>query len=261
MKAALFWASVAFHVAACAVAERTTNMGTQAEHVVGGKAADEVFSDRRVAQLASAACRGDLEGVSAALASGADVNATGYKGVTPLIWVQHCENIAGMRALLDAGADPNVRFGIFTPVIIAAGMTDPANLELLLAHGGDASAYIVQTNALKSDSALKVAFRRGLDGLGWENYYALLNAGADINWVGDGSTVAEFGANMDRFDKVFELLERGYDQRLDHLALLAVGADRTVMTTDQPQWADKVVALLQERGAQFPLPPPGERSH
>jgi ankyrin repeat protein len=86
---------------------------------------------------------GSIEAVTLLLDSGADVNLPGSTGdnwdATPL---QHAileRQPTAVRLLLDRGADLNrgAGSGNLTPLLLAAGDTDPAILTLLLAHGAD----------------------------------------------------------------------------------------------------------------------------
>jgi ankyrin repeat protein len=90
-----------------------------------------------------AARAGSLEAISLLLDSGADVNLAGPTGdnwdATPLQHAILQRQAAAVRLLLDRGADPNRvgRDGSLTPLLLAAGDTDPAIVTLLLAHGAD----------------------------------------------------------------------------------------------------------------------------
>lgn len=224
------------------------------EHRIGGKTAADVFASTVVAELARAACNGDEVEVSAVLAAGANPNAQGYQGVTPLIWATQCQSAVGMRALLEAGADPNVRFGITTPVLMAAASGDPEILRLMLAHGGDANARDVG-----GWNALETAFSFGMQQRGWDNYYTLLAHGADVN-ARNGSTIAEFAAAMNQYDKVADLLDRGYSVNLPALALLVQDADIETVPASQVPWIGIVRAKLEQEGVHFPVAPAGERT-
>lgn len=215
-------------------------------HLIGGKSATEVFADARLAALAEAACRGDVASVTTETRQGVNPNGRGLGDITPLYWALNCQNLGGVEALLKAGADPNwlVKDEGYTPVDIAAGSENTAILQSILKHGGD-------PNAVYADSpwtALRVAFGLGLAGKGWSNYDALLSAGADINRVHKGETIAEFAASLNQFDKVYQLLARGYSARLPRLLLLTAGADPASTGGQQLPWRDKVVKTLQARG-------------
>ena len=90
-----------------------------------------------------AARSGSIDAINVLLDSGADVNRPGSTGdnwdATPL---QHAileRQPAVVRLLLDRGADLNRGTGqeSLKPLFLAAGDTDPAILNMLLAHGAD----------------------------------------------------------------------------------------------------------------------------
>ena len=86
---------------------------------------------------------GSIDAIDLLLDSGADVNLPGSTGddwdATPLQHAILQRQPAAVRRLLDRGADPNrvAGPGSPTPLLLAAGDTDPAILTLLLAHGAD----------------------------------------------------------------------------------------------------------------------------
>ena len=86
-------------------------MMASAQHSVGGRTASDAFADRE-ADLASAACEGDVEGVQRAIQAGADPNSAGLNGAIVLNWAISCGDAEGVEALLDAGADPNRSNGL-----------------------------------------------------------------------------------------------------------------------------------------------------
>ena len=219
--------------------------------------ANAVFSDPRVAALARAACAGDLHDILRQLRLGADANFIGKDGLTPLFWAQGCRNKVGMEALLKAGANPNYALpfvdghpprGGISAVWKAATLEDPSFLNLLLKHGGDPNAV----DQLGGTSALARAFDFGLASHTWDNYYTLLNAGADINRAYGGITIAYRAAALNQFDKVVELVHRGYRGDLMQLGGLAQSA---MLYPGDPQlvWRTRLVELLKSKGVQFPV--------
>src|SRR6266576_3966027 len=84
---------------------------------------------------------GSIEAIKLLLDSGADVNLPGPTGdnwdATPLQHAILQRQPAAVRLLLDRGADLNYGAGpgSLTPLLLAAGDTDPTILTLLLAHG------------------------------------------------------------------------------------------------------------------------------
>ena len=227
--------------------------GGDGAHTVGGRSVEQVFEDSGAAALARAACQGDVAAINRALREGANVDARGYQGVTPLIWAQSCQNLTGMEALLDAGADPNLMTegrGSFSAVTVAAEM-ETGVLRLLLDHGGDANAAYGEGPS----TALTKAFERGVHEQQWENFYALLEEGSDINRVHGGSTIAEFAAALNQYDKVAELLERGYNTRLNRLALRVQNVQLEILPRNQREWVVRVRDMLMARGVRFPVTP------
>jgi len=86
---------------------------------------------------------GSIDAINLLLDSGADVNRPGSTGdnwdATPLQHAILQRQPAAVRLLLDRGAEVNRGAGPggLTPLLLAAGDTDPAVLKLLLAHGAD----------------------------------------------------------------------------------------------------------------------------
>lgn len=186
------------------------------EHEVGGKKASDVFSDATVLDLVKSACDGDAAGVKLAIDHGANPDARGAEGVTPVLWTLSCRNREGLDALLQNGADPDLGIdGTYLPVIVAATYDDPAMLEVLLDHG--ANPDVVDAKA--AQTPLYKAFAIGLHRDDWRNYELLLARGADIEFrdrVGD--TIAHYAIAMGRYDKLVALLERGYSLELEELS-------------------------------------------
>lgn len=228
------------------------------------------FADPRVARLAHAACEGDTPAIEQALRDGADPNYSGLEGITPLHWASICDNFVGARALLVAGADPNLVSGApsgnadqmseeASPTLWAAGSHNPAMLPLFLQHGGDPNAHAGDDPSV---NALERALDVGNVGHGWDNWNALLAAGADIEQHdndGLGHTIAASAMATRAWDRVIELLNRGYDYRLDVLAYaLQLQMDRPL----PPELIEKghiIRHMLEAHGIVFPVRPPWER--
>jgi uncharacterized protein len=90
-----------------------------------------------------AAFFGGAPAVRVLLAAGApaDADADNERSVRPLHSATASRDHDAVRALLEAGADPNVRQqGGYTPLLQAAHADDPELAELLLAHGADRTA-------------------------------------------------------------------------------------------------------------------------
>lgn len=223
-----------------------------ASHQVGGRSAEAVF-EPTLARLANAACNGDSNAINAALAQGADPNGQGREGVTPLLWAINCENAEGVEALLQHGANANMELvtsrGAFTPVFAAVRNRHPAVLRSLLRHGGNPNSAF----STSPWTALSAAYGWGLETRDWSNYYALLSAGADINRSHNGETVAEFQASLNDWQKVSELLDRGYSSNLQVIARFAATADPSIMDDSQERFLAQVRLQLQAKGVNIPV--------
>ncbi len=244
------------------VALMTTQQAGCMEHKmefkVGDKTVKDTFANPQLQVLARAACEGNTTAIAQVIKDGADVNGTGYKGITPIFWAAGCRNLQGMEALLKAGANPNLKSeGGYSVVHTAVTFEDAAPLKLLLKYGGDPNDKNDQSNWTALEKAMSV----GMDGGGWDKYYALLDAGADINRPKMmNRTIAIFSSHMNQYDKVAELLERGYKFDLNGLGR-SVETGYVDPNSPQAQWQIKVKEMLEQRGVKFPVPPKSERGY
>lgn len=166
--------------------------------------AREVFADPQVAELAEAAARGDAARVRA-LAPGVDLSTRGDKHVTLLQWALLNRSIDGLKALLDAGADP-AQPGMDgdTVVHFAAKANDPAYLAELLARGVDPNVANADTGAGPLAAALM--------GEAEPQFRALLKAGADPNRADRmGNTPLHVAGQINEPARALDLLEAGAD--------------------------------------------------
>lgn len=233
---------------ALGLALAVTQSGGCAEVSVGGKTAKDVFTDPKVLALVEAACKGDTTRVEQLVKQGANVNATGYREVTPLVWAMECHSKAGVKKLLELGADPNFKMeGDLSATWMAAGSNDPEWLPMMLAHGGDPNIRSGWKNALM----IAIEQER------WANFHLLLEHGADVNNADTvGNTAATYAAAIGRFDIVAELLDRGYSYQLQRIAFEA--QDRPIPKgSEAEQQKEKVIRMLEARGVKFPVKRPG----
>lgn len=239
-------------------AQSTCGAETASAHTINGRTADDVFSDPDVARLASLACAGDEAGL-ARLAGTVNPNFVGLNGTTPLFWALDCRSLRGVEALLRMGANPNLSTGQpggYTPVIAAASFEDPAFLATLLRHGGDPNAKYEQDGT----TVLQRAFQLGLHGGSWENWEVLLDSGANINAVrGERETIAIFAADLNRFDRVVELLERGYSHDLTYLGFVVQPLQHETpfpvppLSPEREEARARAMSILAQRGVRFPV--------
>ena len=221
-------------------------------HTVGGMTAQEIFFGQ-AGDAAVAACQGDLSELQNRVDRGLDPNTRGIDGMTLLMWAMSCDQLDSVRTLLENGADPNLKMTDLverTAVPMAAGRTNPEYLKLILDYGGDPNATY---STGSRTTALRAAFELGLNGKGWENYYFLLDNGADVNLLHHGGTIAEFASAMRQFDKVLELLDRGYNVRIKRIAIALNSLDLPYLPEEQVEWAKKLRERYEEMGVQFPV--------
>jgi ankyrin repeat protein len=184
---------------------------------IAGEAAEGYWGDGINAQLARAAAEGRVGDVKRLVMGGAQVNAVGKQNMTPLVWALTARKPAGMRALLELGADPNQRVGPakqFHPVWLAAGQDQPEQLGVLLEFKGDpnaphkGAAYVPLKQALYSAGSSRLA-----------NVKLLVLAGADVNVSDDiGYPFVVDAAGLAQYDIVLFALHNGFSNNLPLLA-------------------------------------------
>jgi len=206
------------------------------EMSAAGKSAQEIFQDGKVVLLLQAVRDGDVAKARLLVAQGANINASGYEGVTPLIWMLYQRDYKAMESLLNLGADPNQRMGKDgeAPVWFAAGGGQLQALSLLLDHGGD-------PNSLgRRETALVIA----LEDSHKDCAELLLRHGADINWHLDFNSAIDAPLVNGRFDQVIWLLVHGYTYDLV-TARRAVA--HLVPSKDQVTWKVRALEALDKR--------------
>lgn len=206
---------------------------------ISGKTASDVFQNPQILALVEAACHGDLAKVDALVRQGADVNATGYRDMTPLFWTMLCKNYAAIEVLLTLGANPNYKMeGDVSAMWAAAGSNDPHFLPMMLAHGGDPNIRAGYR------TALMIAIEQNRT----KNIQLLLDHAADVNEHDEGgNSAATQAAALAKFDVVLLLLNRGYSYDLQDLAnrvyVRVVGKDFSLNAE-----RSKVLEVLEEKG-------------
>jgi ankyrin repeat protein len=211
--------------------------------------ATEVFGASTPAlALAEAAGRGDVKEIYRLIAGGADANAVGQHGITPLWWAAWTENYEGFSALLDKGADPNAQRADGYPIMyLVADMKDARLLEAALKHGAD-------PNLRDSKSGYTPLFPAVMNGLK-PQIDLLLAAKANVNAQlpvsGETLPMVAIGARAD-YQLVFTLFEMGADPALkdihgntvaDTIAIRSVNA-----SNNRDPWRAKVLEYLRIKG-------------
>lgn len=167
-------------------------------------AAAEFFRDRKVISLVEAAEAGDIQKMKAAIKSGANVNAVGASGITPLRYVFEKKKMVGFAELLAGGADPNARDSNGISVISeSAGEADPEWLRRSLDHGGDPNLRNKGNRFFPGCTPLFSAVLKARAA----NVKLLIEKGANVNHVSDkiGRPI-ELAVNQS-YEIVFMLLQ------------------------------------------------------
>lgn len=175
------------------------------------------------------------------------MNGTGLQGLTPLLWALSCKNVAGVKMLLDAGADPNQEAARGMTAVLAAVNYDGPFLGLMLDHAGDLNAVRDGGNR----TLLAEALSRGVHTDEWDNFELLVQRGADINRVsGKGLPIAEAAIAYGRPSKALFLLDHGYRYDLEGLAKGLHGRliDRS---SSEFQERDKLIKRLEGLGIDY----------
>jgi hypothetical protein len=179
-----------------------------------GPDASECFPREVDQDLAEAAARGDKEGVDAAIAAGADVNAVGRDGIRPLEWVGYKSKV-GFEYLLELGADPNAFNDSGKCAVHYTLLYQDADwLRMVLEHGGDPNLRDRWEVAgiVSGDTALFSAASRGNQ----DFMKLLIDHGAEINVIDEdlGYSPLISAANSGYMPNVKWLLEQGADWRV-----------------------------------------------
>lgn len=166
--------------------------------------AREVFADPKVAELAQAVADGNAARVHA-LAAQVDLSTRGDKQVTLLQWAVLNRSLAGMKALLDAGADPRQPGMDGDTVVHTAAMADdPAYLAELLARHVDPNV----PNASNGAGPLRAALMGDREA----QFRALMAAGANPNLADRlGNTPLHVAGQINEPARALDLLEAGAD--------------------------------------------------
>ncbi|MES2635531.1 MAG: hypothetical protein V4669_21360 [Pseudomonadota bacterium] len=228
---------------------------------VVGQTVTEYFGDTKEARLARAAAEGKVADVRRWVAEGANVNAYGQQNMTPLMWAFSGRNEAGMRALLEAGADPNQRIGPkkdLHPVWIAAGLDpeQPEILKVLLDFKGD-------PNAPLPDDAFYAPLTLAANKLSYVKL--LVQAGADINTSNEIGVPTLFSSvGIQKYDIVLYALDNGFNRNLPLLAWMIASHAPTPELPAIPELEPKrllILDKLRQMGVvpQVGPPPPLQR--
>lgn len=202
---------------------------------------EENYPDsKQTRSLIKQACNGDRSGVDASLREGALLDGPGKRNIPPLFWAIANGCKEGVRLLIGAGANVNVRMqDDATPVWFAASEADESTLSILLEAGGDPN------HVARDSSPLLEAAGAGR----WDNMRLLVSHGADVNWMAKrGATVASYAASSGQFSQVLFLLDSGY--RTDLGGIVWTAKNRVLpKESEQQAYREQVLLKLRELGA------------
>ena len=192
---------------------------------------DQVFKDPKAQALALAAEQGNAAVVQRLMKQehvNPDVIFSDDDSGMPLVaWPVFTLSPAGLKAMLENGANPNARkpghtvrkfkdgsvsdhFDYDNAMVWAAKQDDPIYLNLLLDHGGDSN-----TRNANGESLL---FQSYIWHNQWSNVQLLVERGADVNSISQGGTVLYDYSSLGGFEQAYWLLEHGADPKAGALA-------------------------------------------
>lgn len=190
---------------------------------------EQWYPDKGAQALAVAAEFGDAAEVRR-LMKEEGVNPDKYfspEGMPLIAWPVFTKNPAGLKAMLENGADPNAAMPYPLPpdrtprnndnaMVLASKQEDPIYLRYLLDHGGNPNTRNVNNETL--------IFQAFIWQNQWQNVQLLIERGANINEPHPGGIsgpVVELYATRGGFERVHWLLERGADPGLEYYGDLA----------------------------------------
>lgn len=234
------------------VAWSTMTLGSQTP------AANRVLArlpDGKSRDLARAAGRGDARGMQRAIARGADVNAIGEEGVTPLVYALSKKNIKGFRWLLERGGNPNVAVGADRLSIVTLACEVP-NIEFLAAaleYGGD-------PNWRDDEPGRHYPLFRVLSAGGEAHAKLLVEKGASLNVIGGVASCTPMAEAiyLNNFELARWMLGKGADPKLSGAragSLSAIGVVELVkerwseaLNADAKAALERLITDLEGRG-------------
>ncbi len=157
------------------------------------------------AVLEQAIMADDPAAVNAALTDGADVNARGAVGVTPLSFAVGTGKERAARALIAAGANPNVEDDEGDTAVTLAVNTygrQPAFLPMILEAGGN-------PNQLRPDGDPVIV--RFINGADLDAITLMHKHGADMSAIANQQPLVVFAAYGTDWDVVWHLITLGAD--------------------------------------------------
>jgi ankyrin repeat protein len=235
---------------------------TDTWYAKAGWTAESYFDDQKVVQLCKAIESRDIHECENLIASGANVNAKGKDGMTPLMWAYPAQNSETFTLLLRHGADSNVTISSDlntqgtlvigdSVAILAARKGQCDYLKAVLDHGIDPN-----LKNKRGDTLLHLVIK-GSRPVRWQCIQYLLDHGADINALStayDNTPVMAAVSYAEDYNVALLLLRAGADykkygkthnQRLIHFVVAQSG---TVSEGKQKDDYDKLLTFLVKHG-------------
>jgi Ankyrin repeats (3 copies) len=174
---------------------------------------DRYFTDRKLVDFVNHVQDGDLKKVNEAIRSGINVNAEGKQGFRPIFFVFPADNAEVAKALLSAGADPNIRLADrSTPLYFSVRLENTSFTRALLEAKANPKALVENDKPIIHEAVMagnvdqvKLLAKAGadvnvvwgstplmsaLDGTVYPVAAALLDLGADTSWRESGGATA-----------------------------------------------------------------------
>ena len=238
-------------------------------HKKYGWHADKYFDDPQAIALCKAIEANDLEEMDRLIVAGANVNAKGFGGMTPLLWAYPENHPERLQRLLEHGADPNVplshdfkmRGSIVRPgdsvTHLACETSFDKYFDYVFSHGGDPN--LVHPRSQKTPIYSLIRGQANDKNRKVKRLIALganLNANNNNKFTGYRTPADCAVSYFGQYDLALILLESGADyfhHRPDHTARLIhelEGAGRRKDSWDQKTRTDfqNLVKWLEERG-------------
>jgi len=195
---------------------------------------------------------------------GLDPNQPGQRGVTFLFWAYAHHSVPMLQTLVRHGANVNQVLHLPHPRPQSEGGDWLENTHLLnIAAEGPQDKLLVALLDLGADPSVKdfkgepalinAIFRRQ-----YQRLKILLDHGANINGKDNsGATAVSVLSDLNYFEMVYYLLERGADWRADNGTVAFNVQESAVGSEESIAWQIKVKHWLLAHGVQFPVPTAG----
>jgi len=224
---------------------------SQADKPSFSLSAKEIFTDTAVLNLALAAGKGNIKDVKQYIQSGINPNWMGKYKLTPLFWALREHNIAGFKALLKNGANPNIIIRSGSSVMhLVSRLKNSEYLRLCIQYGGDVDLMDTKTN----ETPLFMAVSPD----GKQNIAILLEEGANIDHLDKTRSSAIFrAASLNQYDAVHNLLVKGANYNIKNVwnntFIFYIENNRINKSSELYQWRKKVINFLIAKGVEINL--------